>query len=332
MGNHDIIVIGASAGGVEVLSQLMHDLPPGLPATLFVVCHFPARARSALPEILSRSGPLLATHARDDAPINPGHVYVAPPDYHLLLRPGSMKVTRGPRENGQRPAIDPLFRSAAHVYGPQVIGVVLTGALYDGVAGLLAVRAAGGIAVVQDPQDAVVGTLPLNASEVAGADFTVPATGLASLLVDLVGRPASATGKTSMIEPLDKIPAPQKEDQQAQERSERRGSISTYTCPECGGSLWQVDDKDLIRFRCHVGHVYNGEALIAEQAEILEAALWTAARTFKDQAILSRQLANQQRERGRPAAAGRFDEQAHQAQRFYESIHQYLLAGDTRKN
>jgi two-component system chemotaxis response regulator CheB len=330
MSSHDIIVIGASAGGQDGLSKLVHDLPAGLPASLFVVCHFPATARSVLPDILSRAGPLLATHARQDEPIHPGHIYVAPPDHHLLLEEGYVKLTRGPRENGHRPAIDPLFRSAAHVYGNRVIGVVLSGALYDGVAGLLAIRAAGGIAIVQDPGDAVVAALPEKAAEVAGADFTVPAADLALLLADLVRGSAVLKGGKSMADPLDKMPQQQIHDQQAQERDERRGNISVYTCPECGGSLWQVDDQKLVRFRCHVGHVYNGEALLAEQAEVLEAALWTAIRTFKDRAVLSSQLAHRERELGDMVAAARFDEQAQLAQRYYESIYQYLLGGDVK--
>src|SRR5262249_34402069 len=158
-------------------------LPPGLPAAVFVVCHFPAGARSMLPDILSRAGPLLAAHARDSEPTYPGHIYVAPPDRHLLLEPGRVRLTGDARENNHRPAIDPLFRSAARVYGPRVIGVVLTGALYDGVAGLMAVRAAGGVAVVQAPGDALVAAMPQHACDVAGADYVIPAAGLAPLLV-----------------------------------------------------------------------------------------------------------------------------------------------------
>src|SRR5690242_15674063 len=143
MATRDIIVIGTSTGGVDALSRLARGLPPGFPASLFVVCHFPAGGRSVLPEILSRSGPLLAAHAADGEPFYPGQIYVAPPDRHLVLGPnGRMRLTRGARENHHRPAADPLFRSAARHYGPRVIGVVLTGALYDGTAGLMAIRAA----------------------------------------------------------------------------------------------------------------------------------------------------------------------------------------------
>jgi two-component system chemotaxis response regulator CheB len=326
MAFRDIIVIGASTGGVEVLTQLVRHLPAGLPAALLVVCHVPPTTRSVLPDILSRSGALLATHGRDGEPYYPSQIYVAPPDHHLLLQNGTINVLRGPRENGCRPAIDPLFRSAARVHGPRVIGVVLSGAMYDGVAGLLAVRAAGGVAVVQDPRDAQVAALPLNATNVAGADYVVAAADLAPLLVDLVHQPRSKKGGHSMTDPIDKLPEVQVEDAQAQVRGERRGSVSVFTCPECGGSLWQVDQQELVRFRCHVGHVYNGEALLAEQAEILEAALWTAVRTFKDRGVLSRQLATQERQNGNEEAARRFDDQAAQAEKYGASIQQYMLS------
>jgi two-component system chemotaxis response regulator CheB len=186
MPGHDIVVIGASAGGVETLSRVVSGLPAGFPAAVFVVCHFPPGQRSRLPEILSRSGPLLAAHAKDGEPAYPGHIYAAPPDHHLLLEEGRMRLWRGPRENRHRPAIDALFRSAARAYGPRVIAVVLSGSSSDGVAGLLAVRAAHGIAVVQDQADAMVATLPRNAHAIAGADHIVPASGLAGLLVELV--------------------------------------------------------------------------------------------------------------------------------------------------
>jgi len=325
MRHHDILVIGASSGGVEVLSQLVRALPAGLPASLFVVCHFPPGGRSVLPQILSRSGPLLATHPLDGDPIYPGHIYVGPPDYHMVLQDRTIRLVHGPRESGHRPAIDPLFRSAARVYGPRVVGVILSGALYDGVAGLLAVRAAGGIAVIQDPRDAVVAALPQNATQIAGADHIAPADDLGALLVELVHQPAPEKGETRMTDPIERLPERQAQDAEAQQRGEHRGALSVFTCPECGGSLWQVDQDDVVRFRCHVGHVYHAEALLAEQDEILEAALWTAVRTFKDRGVLSRQLANQERGRGNDATARRFEEQAEVAEQYGASIQRYLL-------
>ncbi len=207
MAHHDIVVIGASTGGVEALTRLVRDLPPGLPASLFVVCHFPGSYRSVLPDILSRSGPLLAKHARDGEPFHPGHIYVAPPDYHMLLAEGQrLQLNHGARENHHRPAVDPLFRSAARTYGRRVIGVVLTGALNDGSAGLLAVRCGGGIAVVQDPADAVAAAMPGNAARIAGADHFVALDRLAPSLVELIQKPLTAPGGSAMTDAFEKMP------------------------------------------------------------------------------------------------------------------------------
>ena len=336
MAVRDIIVIGTSAGGVDALARLVSGLPAGFLASLFVVCHFPPGGRSVLPEILSRSGRLLAAHARDGEVFVPGQIYVAPPDQHLLLGPGGRtRLTREGRENHARPAIDPLFRSAARYYGPRVIGVILTGALSDGTAGLLAVRAAGGVAVVQDPRDAVVAAMPQTASEIAGADHVVPADRLSALLVELVCSsapsrdpvvpPMNPPNPPSPVDPIERMPATVDRDMAEQARNERRGQVSTFTCPECGGTLWQVDEPGLVRFRCHVGHAYNGEALLAEQTEALEAALWTAVRTFKEKAVLGRQLAARERSRGDDATAARFDEQAVQSAEYADLIVRHLL-------
>jgi two-component system chemotaxis response regulator CheB len=281
-----------------------------------------------VPEILSRAGPLLASHARSDEPFHPGQIYVAPPDYHLLLAPGGrVALSRGPRENRHRPAVDVLFRTAARYYGPRVVAVVLSGSMSDGTAGLLAVRAAGGIAVVQDPRDAAMAAMPENAFQIAGADFLVPAGDLARVLVDQVHKPLSGDGSTTMEDPLDKMMGAVDTTMSQQARNERGGSVSVFTCPECGGPLWQVDERPLIRFRCHVGHVYGAETLLSEQSEALEAALWTAVRTFRENSILSRQMATAARARNDTAAAARYQEQAEQALNYSELIEQLLLKG-----
>jgi two-component system chemotaxis response regulator CheB len=325
MAHHDIVVIGASAGGVEALTRVVRDLAAGLPASLFVVCHFPPGQSSALPAILSRSGPLLATHAIDGEPFHPGHIYVAPPDYHLLLAEDRIQLTRGPRENHHRPAVDPLFRSAARIYGPRVIGVVLTGSLYDGTAGLLAVRSAGGIAIVQDPADAFIATMPDTAARIAGADYRVTLDRLGPLLVELIQRPPAALGGPSMNDAYEKMPAIVNADMSEQVRNERRGQVAVFTCPDCGGALWQMDEDELVQFRCHVGHVFNGETLLEDQANLLEAALWTAVRIFKERHLLAQQLAEQEKSGGHGNTAARFQEQAEQAARYGELIQQYIL-------
>ncbi len=328
MAEHDIIAVGTSAGGVETLSRLVRGLPSGFPASFFIVCHFPAGVRSALPEILSREGALLAAHAVDGEPFHPGHIYVAPPDRHLLIGPDRrVRLSRAARENRHRPAIDPLFRSAARYYGSRVIGVILSGALSDGVAGLMAVRAAGGLAVVQDPSDALFADMPRNAVKVAGADHVVKAADLAFFLADLVQNQA-ASNRVGELDPIDLMQDVVEEDMNRQGLDERRGEVSVFTCPECGGALWQTAQPDLIQFRCHVGHVYNGDILLSEQSEALEAALWTAVRTFREKSILARQLANRAWAEGNVESAERFDEQSRQAARYGTLIRQYLLNGD----
>lgn len=329
MPNRDIIVVGTSTGGVDALTQLVKGLPAGFAASLFVVCHFPPGARSALPEILSRSGPVLATHAVDGETFVPGHLYVAPPDRHLILEPdGRVRLTRDARENHHRPAADPLFRSAARHYGPRVIGVVLSGGLSDGTAGLMAIRAAGGVAVVQDPRDATVAAMPQSAHDIAGADHVVSVANLAPLLIDLIRQPVTLDPRTQAMDPIERMQDVVNRTFSAQERNERRGEVAPYTCPDCGGSLWQVDETGVIQFRCHVGHAYNGDLLLAEQGEALEAALWTAVRTFRERGVLSRQLAAQERARGNPESAGRFDETATQAERYAGLIVDHVLTGN----
>jgi two-component system, chemotaxis family, protein-glutamate methylesterase/glutaminase len=326
--DRDIIVIGTSAGGVEALRQVVTGLPSGFPATVFVVCHVSPGHRSILPEILSRAGPLLASHPTHRERFYPGHVYIAPPNQHLLVAPDRrVQLSRGARENNHRPAVDPLFRSAARHCGERVIGVILTGGLSDGAAGLMAIRQAGGLAVVQDPSDAVIASMPMSATQIAGADYVVPIAEMAPLLVTLVQGAKVADGGGGAVDPIEQMPTIVDQDMESQARDERRGELSVFTCPECGGALWQVDEAEPPRFRCHVGHAYNGEILLSEQSDALEAALWTAVRTFREKSVLARQLAFLKRSKGDNAAAERFDEQARQADRYGRLIQRYVLAG-----
>jgi two-component system chemotaxis response regulator CheB len=327
MPGRDIVVIGTSAGGVQVLSELVRGLPAGFPATLFVVCHLPGEFRSNLPDILSRNGSLLARHARHGEPFYPGHIYIAPPDYHLLLGEGTVQLNHGPRENRHRPAIDPLFRSAARAYGPRVVGIILTGALYDGVAGLMAVRASGGVAMVQDPREAFMAALPAAATAVAGADHVLSAAELAPRLMELVRGPVAPAGGQAMADPIEHMPEVVETDMQAQINGQRNEQLAVYTCPECGGSLWQVDEQGVVQFRCHVGHLYQAELLLEEQSRALEAALWTAARTFREKSVLTSQLAAGERGRANTEAADRFEEEARLAEHYGELIQGFLLQG-----
>jgi two-component system chemotaxis response regulator CheB len=325
MAGRDIIVLGASAGGVETLSRLAGRLPAGLPAALFIVCHFPRSEHSILPQILSRHGPLLAAHAQDGEAIRPGRIYVAPPDYHMTLAAGVVRLDHGANENRHRPAIDPLFRTAARVYGPRVVGVVLSGTLFDGIAGLMAVRGGGGVTVVQDPAEAPLPELPQQARLMARPDYVLPVDDIAGLLAGLAGHPDPSSGGPSIADPLEEMPARVADDMVAQADGERGGELAVYTCPECGGALWQVDEAELTRFRCHVGHSYYGESLMAEKSQALEAALWTAVRTFREKVVLARQIAARERGRKNAEAARRYDEEAQLADRYGTLIEQLLV-------
>jgi two-component system, chemotaxis family, protein-glutamate methylesterase/glutaminase len=192
MARRDIVVIGGSAGAIESVSEIVRGLPPDFPAAVFVVVHFPGSVTSALPRILNRAGTLPAAHPDNEGPIQPGRIYVAPPDCHLFIEDDKIRLTRGPKENGHRPAIDPLFRSAAHHYGPRVIGLLLSGNLSDGTAGLLSIKQHGGIAIVQDPETALYAGMPRSAIERVPVDHVIPVREMARLLVQLTAETAPA--------------------------------------------------------------------------------------------------------------------------------------------
>ena len=329
MAQHDTVVIGASAGGIEALTTLVRGLPPDLPAALFVVVHIPPYAVSRLPEILSRAGTLPATHAVDGEPIRRGHIYVAPPDRHLLVRQGRVALSRGPRENHSRPAIDPLFRSAARAYGSRVIGVVLSGALYDGSMGLLAVKTRSGMAIVQDPREAAVDSMPRSALRLVAADHVLPSPKIAATLAELVMAPVSEQGGALVPDREERLQAEITEDFAEQSHDGRAEEASVYTCPDCGGVMWQDGAGKQLGFRCHVGHAYAPEVLLSQKSEEFEAALWASLRLLKEKATLTRQLATRTLAGGNggsEAIATRIEEQADLDERYARTIQELLEA------
>ncbi len=290
MAQRNIIVIGASVGGVDALQRLVSGLPKDFPAAMFVVLHVPSEGASVLPEILKRAGELPASHPRDGDSIRTGHIYVAPPGNHLLIEDGRVRVMHGPKENRHRPAIDPLFRSAAAWYGPRVIGVVLTGAMDDGTAGLLSVKKRGGVAIVQDPEDAICADMPRSALEAVEVDHVAPLDRMPGLLQELVGEQVAenGTGKSSRLTKENKIA---RLDMDTIEDENRPGKPSTFGCPECGGVLWELDGEQMVRFRCRVGHAYTASSLGLEQSDEVERALWAAMRGMEEAAALARRMA-----------------------------------------
>ena len=294
----DLVVIGASAGGVDALQALVREVPPEFPASILVVLHVPSTGTSVLPQILARRGHLPAVFAQNGDEVVRGQIYVAPADHHLLIHDGRIRLSQGPRENGHRPAIDPLFRSAARAAGPRCIGVVMSGLLDDGATGLRFIKAHGGAAVVQDPEDAHFPSMPNAALAQTEADRVVPAAGMGRALCELVDEephpelvgkepalagPAADSGSDGQdrVEIVDP----------AETAMLLEGAPTGLTCPECGGALWEQDDGPTVRFACHVGHAYTLASLIEEQGRDLETTLWSAVRSLEERADVHRRLA-----------------------------------------
>jgi two-component system, chemotaxis family, protein-glutamate methylesterase/glutaminase len=324
MAGRDIVVVGGSAGSIESVTEVVRGLPPDFPGSVFVVVHFPGSAKSSLPRILSRAGPLPVAHGGDGEPIEPGRIYVAPPDCHLLLTEGSIRLTRGPKENGHRPAIDPLFRTAAHSYGPRVVGVVLSGNLNDGTAGLLTIKQCGGLAVVQSLETALYQGMPQSAIDQVAVDHVLSPAAISLLLAELVSEPVQLWKVMPMPDDLE---TRQADEFALGDRHQQPGIPSTMTCPECHGTLWEVKDEELVRFCCRVGHAYSDEALLVHQGEQLEAALWTALRSLEEHAALGRRLAARANSRGHSHSASSFTEQAIAAEHHASVIRTVLDRG-----
>ena len=301
MPKRNIIVIGASAGGVEALCELSKHLPEDLDAVVFVVMHIGTETQ--LPQILSRWGKLPAVIAEHGQQYQHGCIYCAPAQYHLSLKDHTTVLTRGPRENGHRPAADVLFRSAAREHRSKVVGVVLSGWRDDGSAGLYAIKARGGLAIVQDPNEAITPNMPRNALNMVDVDFCLPVRQIADVLVQLAdGTITNVTesphGENSM------------EDQATAERptSEPPGDQIPVTCPECNGPLYEVKDGELAHFQCFVGHRFSPASLSEQHTEALERALWTAVRKLKERVVLHKRLAERKRNSGENELLKRLEE------------------------
>lgn len=291
MDNRDLIAIGTSAGGVDALMQIARNLPADIPAAILVTIHMPPHFRSELDVLLSRVSPLPASFPRDGEPYRRSHIYIAPPDRHLLVVGERFRLGHGARENNTRPAIDPMLRSAAVCCGSRSIGVVLTGTLGDGASGLWALDCCGGISVVQDPEDATFADMPLNALTRVKPDHVVPLAQIPALLDRLARQPAGepvptpagvgfevdiASGEMAKMHEMDRL-----------------GRRSVLTCPDCHGVMWEVDDGDLVRFRCHVGHAYTAEVMSLALDETLRRALASALRALEERVALARKLQKQ---------------------------------------
>lgn len=311
--SHDIIAIGGSAGAIPVLLDVVAEFPADLAASVFVVVHQQPFSPSILPELLSRRGPLPARHPLYAEAILPGHIYIAPPDTQLTLKKGLIEVMRGPKENGHRPSVDALFRTASIAYGPRVIGVVLSGYQDCGTAGMLSIKARGGLSVIQAPETAKAADMPRSVLESVPVDHVVKPSELAALLARL------ATADSPQARAVD--------EHVEQIEGARAAKAAEIVCPICHGVLQEAQAGVFMHFRCHVGHTFSLDNLLREQGEEVERALWAAVRALEESSAINGRIG---RERGGLARGGleaRFDEKARVLSGHAEYIRQLLLHG-----
>lgn len=320
----DLVVVGASAGGVEALRSLVSSLPADLAAAVVVVLHLPAGGTSALPKILDRAGPLPAVSVAYSTKIEHGMVYVAPPNHHLLVLDGDLALSHGPSENGHRPAINPLFRSAAAAAGPRVIGVILSGVLDDGVAGLVSIVSRGGLAVVQDPADALHPSMPERALQHVQTAHVLPVAHIGRLLSRLVHEcvdPDAVADPSPLLTVENYIAG-----MSSGTFSERSlGPVSGFSCPDCAGSLIEIEPGE-DRYRCRVGHAWSAEALLSAQGEALERAMWMALRTLDEKVTLATRMCEQSRRRGTHLLAQRYERLAEESLEAADVLRKHLTS------
>lgn len=319
MPGRDIVVVGGSAGGVEAAISFCRHLPAELPAAVFIVIHLAGDRESVLAELLNDSS-LPVSVAEDGAEIHLEHVYVAPPDFHLLVSRDHMRVVPGPRYNRVRPAIDPLFHSATRVFGPRVVGVVLSGTLDDGVAGLAAIHRRGGIAIVQDPATAQFTEMPMTALSQVRVDYRLPPEDMGAVLEQLARAPIDDTMP----------PAEKRLDAEFSNLVGTKidmsdiGKPSVFACPDCNGVLWEVDEGGILHFHCRIGHGYSGASLLADQDKAVEDSLWAALRALEENIHMRRKLADKMGHFAGLNAGirGRLEESERHAQRLRELLYE----------
>jgi two-component system chemotaxis response regulator CheB len=321
MPGRNIVVVGGSMGGLEAARTLLGGLPHSFPASVFIVLHTAAQSPGFLAQILARSTTLPCGYPEDLDPIRAGHVYIAPPDRHLLVKRGHIRVTRGPRENRFRPAVDPLFRTAAVAHQRRVIGVVLSGGQDDGAVGIGMIKSYGGLALVQDPHEAVAPGMPQAALRQADIDYTLPIAEIPRMLDRLVREPVEQP-EVSMTE---REPRDVAEVGAHNIHRMDRTPPSPFTCPECGGALWESRHGALLQFTCHIGHRYSGDSLVEAQTEELEQALWAGLRALEESSELRRRMADHARERGMVVIATSYDEHANESEQRASLIRRVLM-------
>ncbi|WP_093825200.1 chemotaxis protein CheB [Spirosoma endophyticum] len=326
MAKRDIVVIGASAGGVYALKEFVASLPKDFQASIFIVLHISPHSPSFLPDILNHSGPILAAHPTDGEPIHTGRIYVAPPDHHMLVEYDQVIVKKGPKENRFRPSIDALFRSAAYTYGPRVIGIVLTGMLNDGTSGMWSVKRLGGLGIIQEPKEALYPSMPDNVLEYVDVDYSVPVSEMAELLQKLIqetvpDKPELAPEEDKRMELEVNIAA---QDNAFEMGILELGEFTPLTCPECNGALISLKEGKLIRYRCHTGHAFTASSLLAEVAKSVEESFWKGIRSLEETIILLEQSGKQFEEGGNSIAAEQFFRKALETRERARQAHEFI--------
>ena len=332
MQNKDIVVIGASTGGIDALKRLVSELPADLNASIFVVQHVAPYGPGLIPEILSNAGKLRASHPKDCEEIRPGHIYVAPPDWHMITESaGYVRITRSPKENHSRPAINPLFRSAALAFGSRVIAVILTGLLDDGTAGLWAVKERGGTTIVQDPDEAAAPSMPLNALRYVQVDHRARLKEIAGLIAELTKTEATESREESksMSKELEtEVKIARGENPEVSGMLEW-GEASRFVCPDCHGSLAQLKEGANVRFRCYTGHAFSREALLVELNKKSEDYLWNAVRALLERALYLREMARNSREANKEHVADELLFEAAETERQAEVVRQVAISNES---
>jgi len=320
----DLVVVGASAGGLAALQTVLGELPPDLPMAMLVVVHSSPTSPGGLAQVLSRCSTYPVSYASDGLDIRYGQVYVAPPDFHLTTDDGRLAVRHGPRENRFRPAVDPLFRSAAASHGDRVIAIVLSGSLADGTHGLAVVKSRGGVAIVQSEEDALVPHMPASAAQAVAVDYVIPAAEMAPVIASLVGKPhrtggrgPAAVGSTAKKKAAADPPPP----------ADPTDTPTVFTCPECGGALWELEDHGTLRYRCHVGHGVTSDGLAEAQVDGVEQSLWRAARALAEHAELRRRMASRARRTGLDELAAGWEMEAEESERRGDEIERLVESG-----
>jgi len=333
----DIIVVGASAGGVHALMEFVTCLPESFNGSIFIVLHIPAYSPSSLPLILSRCNSFKAIHPKDGEKIQERTIYIAPPDHHLLIEDKKVLVKKGPKENRFRPSIDALFRSAAYSFGPRVIGIVLSGVLDDGTSGMWTVKRLGGFTIVQDALEAIHPQMPLNVQEFVDVDYSIPVDEMCKVIEEIqhlpvIDKPSAEKIDMEMLEMEITIA---KHDNAFALGIINKGELTSFTCPECQGALVQLIEGKITRYRCHTGHAFTASSLLAGITQTIEEALWTSMRAVEECTLLLGKLKDNLIKAGNTKAAAIFaaaeKEQRERARVIHDSVlTQKILSADLR--